>query len=52
MLLLVYIRLLECTGYLCAFKNMYIWGYSLYFLNKQDSWMIVNESMMQIKIYF
>ena len=36
MLLLVYIRLLEWTGYLCIFKNVYIQGYSLYFLNKQE----------------
>ena len=50
MLLLVYIRLLECTGYLCVFKNVYIQDYSFYFLNKQDRRMRVNEGKMQMKI--
>ena len=33
----MYIRLLECTGCLCVFKNGYIQGYALYFWNEQNS---------------
>ena len=50
MLLLVYIGLLEFTGYLRVFENVYILRYSLHFLNKQYSRTRVNESTMQIKI--
>ena len=51
MLLLVYIRLLECIGYLCVLKNVYIEGYSLYFLIKQDSeWEYdANQNLILIK---